>query len=273
MINTANAGPEGIVFVPDSFLSYAGFVNEATGQSYTSVKGLGGLMLVASQAGGYIWAYDINPDSTDDFAFVGKYKTNSTESCDLAFDQSTGLLYILHNTSPNTLEVNDLTSALAGNERKLTTVKEYSISNPLLGNDNIEGFAITPKCNDTTDVSVWLCRDVAGGDIFFKFDCLRWFNPFLADGDCRNPVASAGVPADNDELNIYLNYQSNKLVINADEEIHSYVYFNSLGGIIEKGMVHDSNLVINTGFLSEGIYYVLVQSAKVYAIRKFIAVK
>ncbi len=189
MTNTGNIGPEGIAFVPDSFLTAAGFISQATGLPYASVKGMGGLIFIAHQNQGYIWVFDINPNTSNDFAYVGKYKTNRTESCDLSFDRSTGLLYILHNTGSNTIEVTNLSSvAQAGGERKFTTNYEYLISNPS-GNINIEGFAITSKCNDSTNVSAWLCRDVELTESSaYRQDCVRWFNPFNSPGSCGQTV-------------------------------------------------------------------------------------
>lgn len=190
MTNTGNTGPEGIAFVPDSFLIAKGFISQLTGTVYSSTKGMGGLIFVAHQNQGYIWVFDVNPNISNDFAFVGKYKTNQSESCDLAFDPSTALLYILHNISGNKLEVTDLSTALlAGNERKFSTIAEYNVSNPS-GNVNVEGFAITPKCNDTANVSVWLCRDVESTEsTSYKQDCLRWFQPFNAPGSCSQTIS------------------------------------------------------------------------------------
>ncbi len=190
MTNTANTGPEGIAFVPDSFLLAAGFVSQHTGNVYTSIKGMGGLIFIAHQYQGYVWVFDVNPNVSNDFNFVGKYRTNKNESCDLAFDRTTGLLYILHNISGNSLEVTDLTStALPAGERKFSIVNEYFIPNPT-GNLNVEGFAITPKCTDSSNVSVWLCRDVEIAEATaYKQDCLRWFNPFSAPGSCGNVVS------------------------------------------------------------------------------------
>lgn len=185
MTNTGNTGPEGIAFVPDSFLTAGGFISQVTGNAYTSVKGMGGLIFIAHQDQGRIWVFDINPNTSNDFAFVGKYKTNKTESCEIAFDRSTGLLYTLHNTGVNTLEVTSLSSTpVAGGERKFNTYIEYTLGNPS-GNINVEGFAINSKCTDSTNVSVWLCRDVESNEsINYKKDCLRWFNPFAAPGSC-----------------------------------------------------------------------------------------
>jgi hypothetical protein len=178
MKNTGNIGPEGIAFVPDNFLSSIGFISQVTGRAYKSTKGAGGLLFIAHQSGGFIWVFDINPNVTNDFLFVGKYKTNSDESCGLEFDRSTGLLYILHNVKENTLEVTDLSSTVIGGGRTFRTLKEYKIPNPP-GSNNIEGFAITPKLSKTTKVSVWLCRDIEnGGKLSLRQDCVRWFYPF-----------------------------------------------------------------------------------------------
>lgn len=178
MKNTGNLGPEGIAFVPDTFLSSKGFISQATGKAYKSSKGAGGLFFVAHQSNGFIWVFDINPKVTNDFLFVGKYKTSRDESCGLEFDRSTGLLYILHNEKENTLEVTDLSSTVNGGGRKFRTLKEYKIPNPP-GSNNIEGFAITPKSSKTSKVSAWLCRDIEnGGKLSLRQDCVRWFYPF-----------------------------------------------------------------------------------------------
>ncbi|MBP8782121.1 MAG: SdiA-regulated domain-containing protein, partial [Paludibacteraceae bacterium] len=97
MPDTGNDGIEGIVFVPDKHLQSIGFVSSQTGLPYTSTKGMGGLIFIAHQTEGYVWVYDVNPALSFDVAYVGKYKTNRKESCDIAFDRTTGLLYILHN--------------------------------------------------------------------------------------------------------------------------------------------------------------------------------
>ncbi len=188
MLNTGNTGPEGIAFIPDSFLIASGFVSQVSGQPYVSMKGMGGLIFIAHQNQGYVWVFDVNPNTNNDFAFIGKYKTNKSESCDLSFDKTTGLLYILHNTGVNTLEVTDLTSNISGSDRKFTVRSEYTLSNPA-GNINIEGFAIAPKCSDSTQVSAWLCRDVEAAELTsYKTDCIRWFNPFTAPGTCTPPA-------------------------------------------------------------------------------------
>jgi hypothetical protein len=182
MVDTGNDGPEGIVFVPDKYLSSIGFVSSETDDVYTSKKGMGGLIFIAHQKKGLIWVFDINPDKDDDFSLVGKYKTNRNESCDLAFDRSTGLLYILHNADENTIEVTDMSSTQHSGKGKFVMKNEYIIPNPT-GNINIEGLAIAPKFGDAKNVSLWLCRDVSDNEsVDYQKDCLWWYRPFATEG-------------------------------------------------------------------------------------------
>ena len=142
-------GAEGITFVPDEFLAEQGFV-DGDGLPYTSTEGMGGLMLVGHQAGGRIYAFDLNR-LTGDFIFVGEYLTEKKETAGLEFDRSTGLLYIWHGISDNFLEVTQLSSAEVGGYRKLDALRIYEGFSPLpLGSNNREGVAILPveECVD-----------------------------------------------------------------------------------------------------------------------------
>jgi hypothetical protein len=187
MTDTGNTGPEGIAFVPDWFLKRIGFVSAVTGAVYQSTKGMNGLLFIAHQNGGYVWVFDVNPAVDNDFIFVGKYKTSESESCDLAFDNSTGYMYILHNTGSNYLEVTDLTTSIVKGEYKWNDAAEYFVPNPSSGSTNVEGFALSPKFSDNNQVSAWFCRDVSSSSE--SADCLRWFYPFNSIGE--NITASA----------------------------------------------------------------------------------
>lgn len=257
MEDTGNSGPEGIVFVPDSALSAIGFVSTETGQPYTSVKGAGGLFFIAHQDGGYVWVFDLNPNTDDDFAYVGKYLTNRNESCDLAFDRSTGLMYILHNLSPlNRIEVTDLATTIVDGERKFNIVHEYPITNPGDGNTNIEGFALTPRCPDTGTKAAWLCRDVESNeDDAILQDALRWFNPFVVDGSCA-PLAAVDFRPEN-LIRIYPNPSQQQISISGIATA-SVRIVNQLGQtLLEKQAVtHQSE--IDIAALPAGIYTVLV---------------
>ena len=133
------AGSEGIAFVPDGWLDANGFV-DAVGEPRTSRNGMGGLMFVAHQNGGDVYAFDLDP-AGDAFDFVGSYATSHGESSGLEFDRSNGTLYVWHNTGSNVLELSDLSSFVrTDGRRQLTSVAVYA--GPRSG--NLEGFAATP---------------------------------------------------------------------------------------------------------------------------------
>ncbi|MCX6866688.1 MAG: hypothetical protein NTV46_10815 [Verrucomicrobia bacterium] len=137
------SGPEGITFVPDAWLRREGF-RDASGTLRASSNGMGGLMFVGHQTGGYVHVFDLNPHNNT-FSYYGKIKTSQTETADLSFDRATGKLYLWHNTGPNFLEVAELNSTPAGNERKFRTLIEYT--GPRGG--NLEGIALVshPKAD------------------------------------------------------------------------------------------------------------------------------
>lgn len=140
----SGSGPEAITFVPDDWLHREGF-RDNSGALRTSSNGMGGLMFVGSQIGGYVHVFDLNTNAST-FSYCGSNQTSQAETADLAFDRATGKLYIWHNTGPNYLEVAELNSTLNGGFRRLHTLIEYT--GPRAG--NLEGFALvsTPETND-----------------------------------------------------------------------------------------------------------------------------
>lgn len=260
MQDTGNTGPEGIVFIPDANLSANGFISSVTGQPYTSVKGAGGLFFIAHQDGGYIWVFDINPNANNDFAYVGKYKTSRNESSDLAFDRSTGLLYILHNIGSNYIEVTDLSLAPVS-ETKFKTISEYFVANPSDGNINIEGFALMPKCGSVATASAFLCRDVESDEATaIKQDAIRWFNPFTADGECA-PLAVD----DFDKsflVSVFPNPGSNQVTISMENgHEFSAKWTNVLGQTVLKTQSFTEN-PIDVASLQSGLYFIEVQTTQ-----------
>lgn len=184
MINTDNDGPEGIEFIPDSYLKAAKFISTETNDKYCSKKGMGGLIFIAHQKKGLIWVYDVNPNQDDDYEFVGKYKTSKHESCDLSFDRSTGLLYILHNTDGNSLEVTDLSiRGKREGKQKFFTVGEFTLPKPS-GSQNIEGVAVIPKFATPNCSGILLCRDISVDEkVAEAQNCIWWFTPFTLQGN------------------------------------------------------------------------------------------
>lgn len=257
MPDTGNSGPEGIAFVPDSYLQKIGFVSSFTGQAYTSVKGMGGLLFLAHQEDGYVWVFDVNPNVNNDFAYVGKYKTNRSESCDLAFDTSTGLLYILHNTGDNSLEVTDLRTSIVKSEHKLNIINEYSIPNPASGSNNIEGFALSPKFPANQTLGVWLCRDVT--KTAEVADAVRWFNPYDADGD--NLYTNIFTTQTNNNGNVYFNFDNEVLTINEQNQSNQH-YSIRIFSITGSLIVQKTNVTLPIGISTErftnGVFTIVI---------------
>lgn len=269
MEDTGNNGPEGIVFIPDAALSSAGFISSQTGALYTSTKGMGGLMFIAHQSEGYIWVFDINPTVTNDFAYVGKYKTNREESTDLAFDRTTGLLYILHNIDANYFEVTNLSTVVTGGDRKFVSQSEYFLANPNDGNINIEGFALMPKCPSGSATGAWLARDVEGDeDDEILQDCLRWFSPFATDGNCQ-PLSLNEITQNT--FTVFPNPGNNQITVTAADEIDGIRAINCLGQVVfQKANVGDTSIQLDVSNLAEGIYIIEVTQGNNISFTKWI---
>ena len=136
-------GGEGITFVPDEFLAEQGFVTEA-GDPYQSVHGMGGIMLVGHQAGGWLYAFDLNRE-TGEWSYLGRFGTAATETAGLEFDRSTGDLLIWHDADFDQLEVSRLSSTLVDEVRSLDPLVVYD-GPPwvLFISENHEGIAVAP---------------------------------------------------------------------------------------------------------------------------------
>lgn len=255
MQDTGNTGPEGIVFVPDANLTAAGFTSSVTGQPYTSVKGTGGLFFIAHQDGGYVWVFDINPNVNNDFAFVGKYATAHAESCDLAFDRSTGLLYILHNIDDNYLEVTDMSLAPAtGSDPTFHVISNYVVTATGDTNVNIEGFALMPKCGSTVTGSAWLCRDASNSeDATILKSTLKWFTPFVTDGTCTSLSDAAFKKT---AFTVFPNPASNQITIAEDGiDTATIRLYNTLGQLINTSTTVLSNqMTMDVSKLPSGLY-------------------
>lgn len=183
---SGNAGAEGLCFVPDAFLAAQGFV-DAAGNPYLSRGGMGGVMLVAHQNGGRLYAFDLNRVSGD-FTFVGAYQTNYGESCELAFDRSDGRLYILHGANWNRIEVATLGSAVTGSERRINEMFTYGRPAGSPSSWNLEGFAVMSNADCSGHRrSVFVTIDDGGAE------SLLWYRQFpctpAAGGDDGESIA------------------------------------------------------------------------------------
>src|SRR6185436_15700554 len=190
-----NSGPEGIAFVPNAWLAQNGFV-DGTGapylQSVHGANGFGGIVFVAVQTSGWVYAFDLRADGT--YTFVGRYLTSRTESCELTFDDSIGKMYVLHNIDTNVLEITSLGSAVSGGNRRLIPETEIQVPS----GSNIEGFGLTPALGPGNTAGDRWC--------FFTDDsnlqgALRWFKQLpsklekhAGDGQSAPVLTSVATP-------------------------------------------------------------------------------
>jgi hypothetical protein len=170
-------GPEALTFVPDEWLRREGFQG-TNGLACVSSNGMGGLMFVGHQEGGYVHVFDLNR-TNNTFAYVGRYKTGEAETAGIEFDRSTGKLYIWHNLHVNYLEVTELNSYLQGSERRLRPLIEYV--GPRSG--NLEGFALAP----TTGTDHWCFLT---DDDNSNGEAILWFRQFQPREDTDNDSLS-----------------------------------------------------------------------------------
>ena len=188
-----NSGPEGIAFVPNAWLARNNFVDGSGApypQSVYGANGFGGLVFVAVQTSGWVYAFDLKTDGT--YTFVGRYLTSRNESCELTFDDSIGRMYVLHNIDGNLLQVTDLTSTVSGSDRRFSAIAEFQVPS----GSNIEGFAVTPALTAAKTVGENWC--------FFTDDdnaagALRWFKQLHSTlvrqaGDGQTAEAGSAVP-------------------------------------------------------------------------------
>jgi hypothetical protein len=159
------AGPEGLTFVPDDWLRRRGF-QQSHGDLYTSTNGMGGLMFVGHQDGGYVHVFDLNRENNR-YGYVGRYKTGRPETAGLEFDRTSGRLLIWHNTGGNFLEVTDLSSHADGPDRRLRQIVEYA--GPRDG--NLEGFALAPA--EGTNAWCFITDDDNGNG-----EAVMWYRRF-----------------------------------------------------------------------------------------------
>lgn len=176
-------GSEGITFVPDAYLRAGGFT-DGNGQPYVSRHGMGGLMLVGHQNGGRVYAFDLAPNSSE-FTFVGAYLTSFSETAELFFDRSTGLLFIFHGAGFNTIEVTSLASFQQGAERRLEVRTIYDRPSGSPTNANLEGMAIQPN-DECENGRRWLFLTQDDGAAV----SLLWFRQFPCV--CRADVNNDG---------------------------------------------------------------------------------
>lgn len=151
----ANLGFEGVTFVPDSYLTANGFVDQSTGTTYRPnrypLHGTG-LYFAALENDGKLYAYALNSDGT--FHRVAVVDTGMGHVMDVQYDRDLKRIWAL---CDNTCGV---TSELLKVDATGAIVPERTYARPTgLPDNNIEGFAVAPTSTCVSGV-----REVVWGD-------------------------------------------------------------------------------------------------------------
>ncbi|MCW2748790.1 MAG: hypothetical protein JWP10_1932, partial [Nocardioidaceae bacterium] len=149
----ANLGFEGVTFVPDSYLTANGFVDQSKGKTYKPIDYPlhgSGLYFAALENDGKLYAYALNSDHT--FRRVAVVDTGMGHVMDVQFNADTQRIWAL---CDNTCGI---TSTLLKVGSTGAIVPDVAYSKPAsLPVNNIEGFALAPSstCVAGTKDVVW----------------------------------------------------------------------------------------------------------------------
>ncbi|RDV45148.1 hypothetical protein DOE76_07690 [Leifsonia sp. ku-ls] len=156
----ANLGFEGVTFVPDSYLTANGFVDQSTGKTYrpSDYPEHGtGLFFAALENDGKLYAYALNSDHS--FHRVAVVDTGMGHVMDVQFDAATQRIWAL---CDNTCGV---TSTVLKVDGTGAIVPQVVYAKPAgLPVDNLEGFALAPAstCTAGTREALWSDDGVYG---------------------------------------------------------------------------------------------------------------
>jgi hypothetical protein len=150
----ANSGPEGISWIPDSYLTAHGFRDERTGAAYTpgTYPGHGsGLFFVGLEANGTIYAYALN-QSGGGFTRIATITSGFGGVMDLEFEQESGRLWAV---CDDTCQGRSATLGIDA-QGKFAPTAVYDRPTGM-ANYNNEGFAIAPQstCSGGHKPVIW----------------------------------------------------------------------------------------------------------------------
>ncbi|MFI6097458.1 esterase-like activity of phytase family protein [Lentzea sp. NPDC051213] len=147
----ANDGLEGIAWVPDSFLTKAGFVDERTGQAYRPADYPGhgsGLVFVGLEATGTVYVYALQDSGSK---LVASFASGQKQVMDLEFEGDR-----LWATCDSNCSGRATTLKISGGKFRVTATFDRPAKLP---NVNLEGFAISPSCAGGKKAVLWADDD------------------------------------------------------------------------------------------------------------------
>jgi hypothetical protein len=162
----SNAGLEGIAWIPDSYLTQNGFIDDNTRLAYDPANYPGhgnGLFMVGLESNGMIYAYALNQQSAS-FVRVASFASGHGKIMDLSFDSGKGVLWAhCDNTCANRSHVMAI-DKVAGSQTfgKFIVRKAYERPASLV-NSGHEGIAIAPEseCSNNQKNFFWADDDAA----------------------------------------------------------------------------------------------------------------
>lgn len=162
----ANAGLEGIAWIPDAALVAGGFTDETTGAVYDPSRYPGhgeGLFFVGLEANGTVYAYALDL-AGDGFTRVATVDSGFPAVMELEYDAASGALWALcDDTCDGRSAVLELTPLEDGATQTAFTVTRVQDRPADMPNLNKEGFALSPVCADGFRTAVWADDGDTGG--------------------------------------------------------------------------------------------------------------
>lgn len=150
-----NAGPEGIAWIPDAFLTKNSFLDERTNKAYNPADYPGhgsGLFAVGLEATGTVYVYALQDNGSK---LVAKFASGLRQVMDLEFENNR-----LWATCDDHCNGRAATLAISNGKFRATTTYERPSRLP---NVNLEGFAIAPNCVNGKKTVLWADDDNTRG--------------------------------------------------------------------------------------------------------------
>lgn len=156
----ANLGIEGVAFVPDSYLTGAGFVDQSTGMAYDPSDYPNhidsGVFFVAMEKTGKLYGFVFNSDNT--FSLVATVDTGFPTIMDVLWDPSQHALWATcDNSCQGRSSLMKIDTAADANEGTFQPVTVNERPTGATQNLNNEGFTVQPasECVDGTKSAYW----------------------------------------------------------------------------------------------------------------------
>jgi hypothetical protein len=147
-VSKTNLGLEGIAWVPDSYLTANGFIDDNTHLAYDPANYYGhgtGLFFVGLEYNGMVYVYALNQGGAS-YVRISSFASGHKELMDLSFDRDNGVLwaYCDDNCDNRSILLSVDTTVGSATKGKFVVKKAYERPKSM-SNTNNEGIAIAPE--------------------------------------------------------------------------------------------------------------------------------